>query len=62
MKQRAKTGKHNGKLPLGYRSVNDPSSPSERSKVIILESEAVIVKKIYQLYASGKGLKALQMN
>lgn len=59
MKQRAKTGKHNGKLPLGYKSVHDPKNSSGRSKVIIIESEAIIVKKIFQLYASGRGLRSI---
>lgn len=30
-----------------------------RSKVIIIESEAITVKKIFQLYASGRGLKSI---
>ncbi|MGE6577404.1 recombinase family protein [Paenibacillus xylanexedens] len=59
MKQRAKTGKHNGKLPLGYRSVNDPSTPSDRANVIIIESEAEIVLRIFKLCSTGRGLKSI---
>ncbi|WP_276356454.1 recombinase family protein [Cohnella caldifontis] len=60
MKQRAKKGEHNGKLPLGYRAVADPSNLSKRSKaVVIVPEEAIIVRKIFELYASGSGLKSI---
>ncbi|WP_213586635.1 recombinase family protein [Paenibacillus sp. J2TS4] len=59
MRQRAKTGKHNGKLPLGYQVIADPGDPSGRSKVIIVEAEAIIVRKIFELYAIGRGLKSI---
>lgn len=59
MKQRAKTGKHNGKLPLGYQSIADPSDPSGRSNVVVVEAEAIIVRKIFELYAAGRGLKSI---
>ncbi|MNO36968.1 DNA-invertase hin [compost metagenome] len=59
MKQRAKTGKHNGKLPLGYQVNADPSDPSGRSNVIVVEAEAAIVRKIFELYAAGRGLKSI---
>ncbi|MGE6229856.1 recombinase family protein [Paenibacillus chitinolyticus] len=56
-KQRAKSGKHNGKVPLGYRI-----SKGERerdSEIIIVEEEAVVVRYIYEQYAAGHGLKAI---
>lgn len=59
MKQRAKTGKHNGKLPLGYQAIADPSDPSGRSKVVVVEAEAIIIRKIFELYAAGRGLKSI---
>lgn len=60
MKQRAKTGRHNGKLPLGYQALTDPSDPSGRSKqVVIVDSDASIVLKIFELYAAGRGLKSI---
>jgi site-specific DNA recombinase len=60
MKQRAKKGEHNGKLPLGYRAVPDPGNLSKRSKaVMIVPEEAIIVRKIFELYAAGRGLKSI---
>ena len=60
MKQRAKTGKHNGKLPLGYQSIPETNDPSERSKqVVIVETEALIVRSIFEHYAAGRGLKSI---
>lgn len=59
-KQRAKTGKHNGKVPLGYRTSEQPGSGRGRSsKVIVVEEEAALVQKIFNMYASGQGLKAI---
>lgn len=60
MKQRAKKGEHNGKLPLGYRVVPDPGNLSKRSKAIaVVPEEALIVRKIFELYAAGRGLKSI---
>ncbi|MEK3719270.1 recombinase family protein [Paenibacillus sp. FSL H8-0034] len=60
MKQRAKKGEHNGKLPLGYRVVPDPSNLSKRSKAVaIVPDETIIVRKIFELYAAGRGLKSI---
>ncbi|OME60887.1 resolvase [Paenibacillus odorifer] len=59
-KQRAKTGSHNGKVPLGYRVVKGSTDGRGRNtKVIIVEEEAMLVRKIFELYASGKGLKSI---
>ncbi len=51
MKQRASEGKWNGGIVLGYKSQN--------KKLVIVESEANIVKHIFELYLSGKGYKAI---
>ncbi|MEH7457264.1 recombinase family protein [Bacillus sp. JJ1127] len=51
MKQRAIEGKWNGGSMLGYTSKN--------KKLIIVESEAELVRKIFRLYISGKGYKAI---
>jgi len=60
LKQRAKKGEHNGKLPLGYRAIPDPSGSPKRSKlVVVVEAEAIIVRKIFELYAMGRGLKSI---
>lgn len=37
----------------------DPGDPSGRSKVIVVEAEAIIVRKIFELYAAGRGLKSI---
>ncbi|GAA4867125.1 recombinase family protein [Paenibacillus vulneris] len=59
LKHRARSGRHNGKLPLGYQAVADPSDPSGRSNVIVVEAEAIIIRKIFELYAAGRGLKSI---
>lgn len=59
-KQRAKTGKHNGKVPLGYRLAEAKSGGRNRdTEILIVEEEAAIVRSIYEQYASGHGLKAI---
>lgn len=57
-KQRARTGKHNGKLPLGYRSVKIDVRGRE-SKIVIIEEEATLVRHLFEQYAAGQGLKAI---
>ncbi|KYN75804.1 resolvase [Clostridium sporogenes] len=58
MKQRARTGKWNGGIVLGYKTVK-VSDNDEKTKLEIAKEEATIVKKIFMLYAEGKGLKAI---
>lgn len=59
-KQRAKTGSHNGKVPLGYRVVKGSTEGrGKNTEVVIVEVEAMLVRKIFELYASGKGLKSI---
>lgn len=56
MKQRAKTGKWNGGIILGYKTtvLNE-----KETRLEIVPEEAIIVRKIFELYVSGKGLKAI---
>jgi site-specific DNA recombinase len=61
MKQRAREGKWNGGQVLGYKVVELPSN-NRRNKESMLEivpEEATLVKYIFNLYSSGKGLKAI---
>ncbi|MGP0585556.1 recombinase family protein [Paenibacillus timonensis] len=59
-KQRAKTGRHNGKVPLGYQILEAQGSGRGRdSEIVIVEEEAMIVRTIFEQYASGQGLKAI---
>ncbi|WP_372011832.1 recombinase family protein [Paenibacillus chitinolyticus] len=46
-------------MPLGYQSIADPSDPSGRSKVIIIAAEAIVIRKIFELYAARRGLKSI---
>ncbi|MFZ6029740.1 MAG: recombinase family protein [Chloroflexota bacterium] len=41
----AKKGIHNGRLPFGYTKVD--------GKVVLVESEAEVIRNVFQLYASG---------
>lgn len=61
MKQRAREGKWNGGVVLGYKSisVDAKGKRSKETKLVIVDEEAVIIRKIFELYASGKGLKAI---
>ncbi|WP_303859867.1 recombinase family protein [Alkalibaculum bacchi] len=56
MKGRAKQGKYNGGRVLGYESVDDGTG---KTKLEIVESEAIIIVKIYNYYLEGKGYKAI---
>lgn len=58
MKQRAKSGKWNGGIVLGYKSVKYENEKG-KSKLEIVEKEAEIVRMIFELYANGRGLKSL---
>lgn len=52
--QRAKMGLHSGGRALGYGIVPSKNRPGKNDMVII-ESEAIIVRKIYRLFCDGKG-------
>lgn len=58
MKQRARKGKWNGGIVLGYKSVQDKLN-SEKTNLEVVESEAYVVKRIFNLYSEGKGYKAI---
>lgn len=51
MLQRAKQGHFNGGIMLGYKSIN--------KKLEVIDHEAEIVKRIFNLYNDGKGYKAI---
>src|SRR5690606_19366686 len=52
MKQRAKSGRHNGKLPLGYHITHQPDAKrNEESQITIVEDEAYVVQKVFEMYA-----------
>ncbi|WP_394219128.1 recombinase family protein [Halobacillus trueperi] len=59
MRQRARKGKWNGGIVLGYKSVKSSNPNKDDSRLEIVPEEAAIVRKIYNLYVSGKGLKAI---
>ncbi|WP_042198107.1 recombinase family protein [Paenibacillus camerounensis] len=58
-RQRAKSGKHNGKVPIGYRVEGSADGRNRDTKLVIIKEEAVLIRKIFEMYASGQGLKAI---
>lgn len=61
MKQRARTGRWNGGAALGYCS-RDTGEETRRGKATILEivpEEALIVRKIFDRYAAGRGFRSI---
>ena len=52
--QRARMGLHSGGRALGYKIVPSSTKPNKNDMVIV-ESEAIIVRKIYSLFCEGKG-------
>ncbi|MGD6834276.1 recombinase family protein [Sutcliffiella halmapala] len=58
MKQRARAGKWNGGVVLGYVSVKSEIDEN-KTRLEIVETEAFIVKEIFRLYSEGRGLKSL---
>ena len=52
--QRARMGLHNGGRALGYGMVPNPMHKGKNDMVII-EREAIIVRKIFNMYCEGKG-------
>lgn len=61
MKQRARMGYHNGGACLGYKTVEVPGGDRKNKKttLVIVPEEAVIIRKIFELYAAGKGFRAI---
>ncbi|MBP2110500.1 hypothetical protein J2Z70_000639 [Paenibacillus silagei] len=64
MKQRAREGKWNGGQVLGYDGVEIASSKQAEIVLKPNSMEAEVVRKIFQLYAEGQGLRSIanQMN
>ena len=54
LRQRAQKGLHNGGRVLGYRAKT--VALQDKKKLVIVESEAIIIKKIFSLFCEGKGL------
>ena len=60
LKQRARMGLHSGCRALGYRVASkDDTSKRAKNDLVIIEDEAVIVRKIFELFCNGKGFKAI---
>ncbi len=58
MNQRAKSGKWNGGIVLGYQSVKY-GNDKEKSRLEVVEREAEVVRMIFELYANGRGLRSI---
>ena len=52
--KRAQKGLHNGGRALGYRA--ETVASQDKKKLVIVESEAVIVRKIFNMFCEGKEL------
>jgi len=59
MKQRARNGKWNGGQVLGYDVVEVPAGSGKESLLRTNPIEAELVRKIFRMYASGKGLRSI---
>ena len=61
MKQRAKLGYHNGGACLGYKTLKllEGNSNNQQTRLVIVPEEAIIVRKMFELYAAGKGFRAI---
>jgi site-specific DNA recombinase len=57
MAQKARMGNWNGGIVLGYQSVNQNNGKDKH--LVVVPEEAVIVKRIFELYFQGKGLRAI---
>ena len=59
MAQRSKQGRWNGGICLGYKSEAVNPNNLNDTRLVIVPDEAIIVIKIFNSYASGKGLRAI---
>lgn len=59
MAQRSKQGRWNGGICLGYKSEAVNPDNLNDTRLVIVPDEAIIVRKIFNSYASGKGLRAI---
>lgn len=61
MAQRSRQGLWNGGICLGYKSevVGNNARGGKETRLVIVEEEAIIVRKIFTMYGQGKGLRAI---
>jgi site-specific DNA recombinase len=59
MERRAKSGRYNGELMLGYQRVADEDDLRDGSKLIIIAKEAMVIQRIFSMYANDMGYKAI---
>lgn len=59
MAQRSRQGRWNGGICLGYKSEAVNPDNLNDTRLVIVPDEAIIIRKIFNLYASGKGLRAI---
>lgn len=60
LRARSRTGKHNARAPLGYRVVIMSQSGRKRNtRIDIVSEEAAIVRRIFEQFASGRGLRSI---
>jgi len=60
LNQRARMGKHNAKAPIGYKVITiNETARNRETEIEILQDEAKIVRRIFEEYATGRGLKAI---
>lgn len=61
LKQRARTGLHNGGICLGYRSVEIAGGERKNKKTCleIVPEEAAVVIKIFEAYDGGRGFRSI---
>ncbi len=61
MKQRARMGYHNGGACLGYKSieVSGGDRKNKKTSLVIVAEEAIIVRKIFEMYAAGRGFRSI---
>lgn len=59
MKQRARNGKWNGGQVLGYDVVEVPAGTTKESLLRVNPIEAELVRKVFQMYANGQGLRSI---
>lgn len=60
LKQRARTGKHNARAPIGYKVVILSQSSRKRdTRIEIVPEEAALVQRIFDQFASGRGLRSI---
>lgn len=59
MAQRSRQGRWDGGICLDYKREAVDANNLNDTKLVIVAEEAIIIRKIFKLYASGKGLRAI---